>query len=84
MSEESTACDAPSLSVTETPVTGAPMSAPLTSMERKPFSTAEMNSFGIDAAADLVGEAEGLLRPRFEEARTLPYWPEPPVCFLCM
>ncbi len=56
MSEESTACAAPSSRVTDTPVTGAPMSAPLASIERKPFSTAEMNSLGM--APPLISSAK--------------------------
>jgi len=82
MSEESTAWAAPSLRVTETPVTGAPMRAPLASMERKPFSTAGMNSLGtepptISSAKRNGSSVHGSMKPA-----TLPYWPEPPVCFL--
>ncbi len=58
MSEESTAWAAPSSRVTDTPVTGAPMRAPLAmAWSVKPFSdTAEMNSLGM--APPLISSAK--------------------------
>ena len=83
MSDESTACAAPSLTVTDTPVTGAPMSAPLASMDWKPFWTAEMNSLGNRAARDVDRRSwNGASVHGSRKPATRPYWPEPPVCFL--
>ncbi len=48
MSDESTAWLAPSLMTTRTFTTGKPSRRPFGSIERKPFSTAEMNSRGIE------------------------------------
>ena len=47
MSDESTACDWPSLSTTRTPMTGSADQAPLASTDVKPFSQDGMNSVGI-------------------------------------
>ena len=82
MSDESTAWLAPSLMTTRTFTTGNPSSRPLPSIERKPFSTAEMNSRGIappTTSSTNSGSSRGSMYPH-----TWPNWPDPPVCFLCV
>jgi hypothetical protein len=46
LSDESTEWAAPSFSTTRRPITGKPISRPFPIIERKPFSTDGMNSFG--------------------------------------
>ncbi len=48
ISDESTACDAPSLITQRTPTTGKPMSVPFLIASLKPLSHAGMNSRGIE------------------------------------
>ena len=88
ISDESTACEAPSLTTQRMPTTGKPMSVPLRTPSWKPLSHAEMNSRGIEPPVDVVDELVGLDRVRPGAARCsrarCAYWPEPPVCFLCV
>ena len=63
------------------------MSGPFLTASLKPFSHAGMNSRGIEPPlmsstnSKSVGcsAGSGSMKPA-----TLPYWPEPPVCFLCV
>ena len=48
ISDESTGCEAPSLTTHFTPTIGKPMSGPFLIASRKPFSQAGMNSRGIE------------------------------------
>lgn len=48
ISDESTACEAPSLTQQRTPTTGKPMSVPLRMPSRKPLSQEPMYSRGME------------------------------------
>ena len=50
-----------------------------------PFSTAGMYSFGTDPPTDLLSNTTPSLRASGSKVIfTSAYWPEPPVCFLCV
>lgn len=84
MSLESTAWYPPSCSSTRSPTTGKPMYSPRSRHCRNPFSIAPMNSSGTFPPFTLLSKTKsppsslGVMTPEI-----FPYWPDPPVCFLC-
>mmetsp|Transcript_83802 Transcript_83802/g.215751 ORF Transcript_83802/g.215751 Transcript_83802/m.215751 type:complete len:216 (+) Transcript_83802:472-1119(+) len=84
ITEESTGWKAPSMSFTFTSTTGKLADTPLSIWASIPFCTPGMYSFGI--APPLISLTNSKPSPLFGSRTncTLAYWPEPPLCFLCV
>ena len=83
--DESTSWYLPSSSVYLKSTVGKPASTPVSACTLMPFSTAGMYSFGTEPPTTLFSNTTPSLRSSGSKAIfTSAYWPEPPVCFLCV